>query len=150
MEAGAVPAGLGARDTLRLEAGYCLYGHELTDEISPLEAGLGWVVKLDAGDFVGREALAAQKEAGVRRKLVGLVTEGRGLPRADYEIVDAEGRPIGIVTSGSQSPALGTGVALGYVPNDPSITAPGTRLGIAVRGRVLPATVTKPPFHKSA
>ncbi len=148
--AGATPAGLGARDTLRLEAGYCLYGHELTDEITPLEAGLGWVVKLDAGDFVGRDALAAQKDAGVERKLVGLVTEGRGLPRADYEIVDPDGTPIGLVTSGSQSPVLGAGVALGYVPNDPAVTAPGTRLGIAVRGRVLPATVTKPPFHKGA
>lgn len=149
-EAGAVPAGLGARDTLRLEAGYCLYGHELTDETSPLEAGLGWVVKLDAGDFVGREALAAQKEAGIERKLVGLVTEGRGIPRAGYEITDAEGAPIGVVTSGSQSPVLETGVALGYVPNDPAYTAPGTRLGVAVRNRTLPATVTKPPFHKSA
>ena len=147
---GVRPAGLGARDTLRLEAGYCLYGHELTDDVTPLEAGLGWVVKLDAADFVGRDRLAAQKAAGVERKLVGLVVEGRGIPRAGYAITDPDGVPIGEVTSGSQSPGLGSGVALGYVPNDPAYTAPGTSLGVAVRSRVLPAVVTKPPFHKTA
>ena len=112
VEAGATPAGLGARDTLRLEAGYCLYGNELDDETTPLEAGLGWVVKPDAGDFVGRDALVAQKEAGVPRKLVGLVVEGRGIPRAGYPITDgvADGaEEIGAVTSGSQSPTLGAG-----------------------------------------
>ena len=144
------PAGLGARDTLRLEAGYCLYGHELTDEITPLQAGLGWVVKLDAGDFVGREALAAQRDAGIDQKLIGLVIDGRGIPRAGYAITDADGVPIGTVTSGSQSPALGAGVALGFVPNDPAHTAPGTRLGVAIRGRVLPAVVTRPPFHSAS
>ena len=148
VEAGATPAGLGARDTLRLEAGYCLYGHELTDDTTPLEAGLGWVVKPDAGDFVGRDALAAQKAEGVPRRLVGLVVEGRGIPRAGYPVVDADGAEIGTVTSGSQSPTLGQGVALALVASDPGHTAPGTRLGISVRGRVLPATVTKPPFHK--
>lgn len=149
VEAGAVPAGLGARDTLRLESGFCLYGQELDDETTPLEAGLGWVVKPDAGDFVGREALVRQKEAGPERRLVGLVVEGRGLPRTGYPITDAEGAEIGVVTSGSQSPALGAGVALGYVPNRPEYTAPGTALGVSVRGRVVPATVTKPPFHKA-
>ena len=149
VQAGATPAGLGARDTLRLEAGYCLYGHELDDETTPLEAGLGWVVKPDASDFVGRDALARQKAEGVPRRLVGLVVEGRGIPRAGYPIVDADGIELGAVTSGSQSPTLGRGVALGFVPNDPAYTALGTELGVSVRGRVLPATVTKPPFHKS-
>ncbi len=152
MEAGRArglkPAGLGARDTLRLEAGYCLYGNDITEETNPLEAGLGWLVKFDKGDFVGREALVKVKEEGPARKLVGFVVEGRGLPRHGYPILDAEGAEIGVVTSGTQSPVLRTGVGLGYVPNDPAFTRPGTRLGIAVRKRPLPATVTKPPFHK--
>ena len=150
LEAGAVPAGLGARDTLRLEAGYCLYGHELDDDTTPLEAGLGWVVKPDAGDFVGRDALVQQKAGGLDRKLVGLVVEGRGIPRAGYPIVDADGLEVGTVTSGGQSPTLGRGVALGYVRNEPSLTTPGARLGVSVRGRSLPATVTTPPFHKAS
>jgi aminomethyltransferase len=141
------PAGLGARDTLRLEAGYCLYGHELTDETTPLEAGLGWVVKPDAKEFVGREALVAQKAAGVPRRLVGLVCDGRGLPRDGFTVTDEAGAPVGTVTSGSQSPVLGTGVALALVENRPDLTAAGTRLAIDVRGRPLAATVTKPPFH---
>lgn len=149
LEAGATPTGLGARDTLRLEAGYCLYGHELDDDTSPLEAGLGWVVKLDAGDFVGRDALARQKASGVDRRLVGLVVDGRGIPRAGHLILDPDGLELGTVTSGSQSPTLGRGVALGYVPNDAGLTAPGTQLSVSVRGRALPATVTKPPFHKA-
>ncbi len=147
-EAGGTPAGLGARDTLRLESGFCLYGHELDDDTTPLEAGLGWVVKPDAGDFVGRDALAAQKAAGVPRRLVGLVVEGRGIPRAGYPVVDGDGAEVGTVTSGSQSPVLGQGVALAMVTNDAQYTAPGTGLGVSVRGRVLPAVVTKPPFHK--
>lgn len=150
LEAGAEPAGLGARDTLRLEAGFCLYGHELDRETTPLEAGLGWVVKPDAADFVGKDALVQQKEAGVPRKLVGLVVEGRGIPRAGYPITNADGEDVGTVTSGSQSPVLGKGIALGYVPNEERYTAPGTELGIRVRNRVLPAVVTKPPFHKTA
>ena len=149
LAAGATPAGLGARDTLRLEAGYCLYGHELDRDTTPLEAGLGWVVKPDASDFVGRDALVRQKESGIPRKLVGLVAESRSIPRAGHEIVTTDGKPVGIVTSGSQSPVLGKGVALGYVPNDPAYTTAGTPLGISVRGRVQAATVTKPPFHTS-
>jgi aminomethyltransferase len=144
------PAGLGARDTLRLEAGYCLYGHELTDETTPLEAGLGWVVKPDAGDFVGREALVQQKTSGVPRRLVGLVCEGRGIPRDGCAVMDESGAVVGTVTSGSQSPVLGAGVALALVENRPEVTAPGTRLAVDVRGRPLAATVTKPPFHKTA
>lgn len=153
MEAGAPlglqPAGLGARDTLRLEAGFCLYGNELNEETTPLEAGLGWVVKLQKDAFVGREALAQRKEAGLERRLVGFVMEDRGIPRQGYAIVDGDGNPIGEVTSGSQSPVLGHGIGLGYVRNDPAFTTPGSRLGIAVRSRILAATVTKPPFHKS-
>ena len=145
---GLQPAGLGARDTLRLEAGYCLYGHELTDEIAPLEAGLGWVTKLDKGDFVGRDALASLKERGLKRKLVGFVMDDRGIPRQGYAITDPGGRPVGEVTSGSQSPTLGEGIGLGYVTNDPAFTTPGSPVGIAVRGRILAATVQKPPFHK--
>jgi aminomethyltransferase len=145
---GLKPAGLGARDTLRLEAGYCLYGNDITEETNPLEAGLGWLVKLDKGDFVGRAALLKVKEEGPARKLVGFVTEGRGLPRHGYPILDAGGAEVGVVTSGTQSPVLGKGVGLGYVPNDPAFTRPGARLNIAVRNRTLPATVTKPPFHK--
>ncbi|OZC02798.1 glycine cleavage system aminomethyltransferase GcvT [Rubricoccus marinus] len=151
MEAGSarglLPAGLGARDTLRLESGFCLYGHELSDEITPLEAGVGWVVKLDAGDFVGAEALREQKASGVPRKLVGLVVEGRGIPREGYEIASGD-RVIGTVTSGTQSPVLAQGIGLGLVENDPAYTAPGSALAIRVRGRELAATVAKPPFHK--
>ena len=147
-EYGLKPAGLGARDTLRLEAGYCLYGHELTEETTPLEAGLGWVTKLGKGEFTGRGALAAQKEQGVPRKLVGFIMEERGIPRQGYAITDPSGEPIGEVTSGSQSPTLAEGIGLGYVPNDPEFTTPGSPIGIAVRGTVIPATVQKPPFHK--
>ncbi len=152
MEAGAKhglkPAGLGARDTLRLEAGYCLYGHELTEHTTPLEAGLGWVTKLGKGPFTGRGALEAQKEQGIPRKLVGFVMEERGIPRQGYAITGEEDAPIGEVTSGSQSPALAEGIGLGYVLNDPTYTTPGSPIGIAVRGKILAATVQKPPFHK--
>ena len=144
------PAGLGARDTLRLEAGYCLYGHELTADRTPLEAGLGWVVKLDAGDFEGAEALRRVTEEGPRQKLVAFVMEERGVPREGYALTDEEGRRLGEVTSGSQSPVLGRGIGLGYVPNDPAFTAPGAALWVDVRGRRLRATVTKPPLHTGA
>jgi aminomethyltransferase len=142
------PAGLGARDTLRLEAGYCLYGHELTEETNPLEAGLGWVVKLDGRDFTGSDALRRMKEAGLERRLVGFVMEERGIPREGHALVDADGNRLGEVTSGSQSPVLGQGVGLGYVPNDPPFTTPGAAVWVEVRGRRLRATVAKPPFHK--
>ena len=147
---GLTPAGLGARDTLRLEAGFCLYGHELTDDTTPLEAGLGWVVKPDAGDFVGREALVRQKADGVPRRLVGLLCAGRGIPRDGCVVVDDSGATVGTVTSGTQSPMLGTGIALALVENRPDLTSPGARLAVDVRGRPLAATVTKPPFATSA
>jgi aminomethyltransferase len=154
MEAGAEvdlrPAGLGARDTLRLEAGYSLYGNDLTDTTTPLEAGLGWVTKLDKGDFVGREALAQQKEAGVPRRLVAFVMEDRCIPRHGQTLVDEAGQTLGEVTSGTQSPTLGRGIGMGYVPNDPRYTAPGSAVFVEQRGQRFRARVAKPPLHKEA
>ncbi len=145
---GLLPAGLGARDTLRLEAGYCLYGHELTEEITPLEAGLGWTVKLDKGtDFSGREALLAEKQSGLRRKLVGIEPRDRGIPREGYAIL-ANGERIGTVTSGTMSPTLGRAVGLGYVP--PAYAAPGTEIAVEIRGKPVPAVVVAQPLYKRA
>lgn len=145
---GLKPAGLGARDTLRVEAGFCLYGNDITDETNPLEAGLGWLVKLDKGDFVGRAALQQIKAEGPARRLVGFVLEDRGVPRQGYALQDDDGATIGEVTSGTQSPVLERGVGMGYVPNNAAYTTPGRPLHVAARGRVLRATVAKPPFHK--
>jgi aminomethyltransferase len=149
-EQGLKPAGLGARDTLRLEAGLCLHGNDITEQTNPYEAGLGWLVKLDKGDFVGRDALADIKENGPDRMLVGFVSEERGIPRHDHIIQSPEGDEIGIVTSGTQSPILDTGIGLGYVPNDPTYTEPGQPLHIASRRRTFEATVRKPPFHEDS
>jgi aminomethyltransferase len=149
MEAGAPfgikPIGLAARDTLRLEMGYCLYGNDIDDTTSPLEAGLGWITKFSK-DFVNSEALARQKEAGVERKLVGFQLEERGIPRHDYPVTDAEGNPVGRVTSGTMSPSLGVGIGMGYVPV--GLSAPGTEIHIQIRKNLLPATVVKLPFYK--
>lgn len=142
------PAGLGARDTLRLEAGYCLYGHELDDETTPFEAGLGWVTKLEKGDFVGSGALRKAKEEGSKRKLVGFVMDERAIPRPGYPILDSDGDKIGEVTSGSQSPVLSKGIGLGYVENREDLTTPGSDVLIEIRGRRLKGTVKKPPLHK--
>ncbi len=142
LAAGVTPAGLGARDTLRLEAGLPLHGHELGAGITTLQAGLGWVVSWDKGDFRGRDALLAEREAGVARKLVGLTTEGRRPPRADQPVV-RDGETIGIVTSGNFSPELGHGIALAFVTSDVEL---GDALAIDVRGTELPAVVVKPPF----
>lgn len=146
--AGIKPAGLGARDTLRLESGYCLYGNDITEEINPLEAGLGWVTKLDKNGFIGHDALQAAKEAGLTRKRVGFVMSERGIPRQGYAIHDMDDKPVGFVSSGSQSPILSCGIGMGYVPNVDSLTKPGSELLIAVRDRRLKAVVKKPPFHK--
>ena len=152
MDAGAAhglkPAGLGARDTLRLEAGFCLYGNDMDEQTNTYEAGLGWITKPDKDDFVGRDALVQVKAEGPSRKLVGFVMEERSIPRHDYPILDTDGTEIGVVTSGSQSPILEKGIGLGYVPNDPAYTTPGAEIAISVRGRAFPARVTKPPFHK--
>ena len=146
---GLKPAGLGARDTLRLEAGLCLYGHDITEETNPIEAGLGWLTKLDKGEFVGRQTLAEIEATGPDRKLIGFVMEDRGIPREGYSILDSEGAQVGFVTSGSQSPMLEKGIGLGYVVNQPLHTEPGRPLAIEIRGRAREATVKNPPFHKA-
>lgn len=146
---GLKPAGLGARDTLRLEAGLCLHGNDITEQTNPYEAGLGWLVKLEKGEFIGRDALQTIHEEGPSRSLVGFVAAERGIPRHDHMIQSPEGNTIGVVTSGTQSPVLDTGIGLGYVPNDPAYTEPGQSLRIASRRRTFEATVQDPPFHKS-
>ncbi|HEX5758481.1 MAG TPA: glycine cleavage system aminomethyltransferase GcvT [Thermoanaerobaculia bacterium] len=142
---GLVPAGLGARDTLRLEAGMALYGHEIDDTTTPFEAGLDWVVKLDKGDFVGRDALAAQRREGIRRKLAGFEIEGRGIARQGHAVVDGSG-PVGVVTSGTWSPTFEKALGMAYVPVE--LAAPGARLAVDVRGRALPAAVVGLPFYR--
>jgi aminomethyltransferase len=143
---GLLPAGLGARDTLRLEAGYCLYGHELTEDITPLEAGLGWTVKLDKGDdFIGREALVAEKAQGLRRKLVGIELTERGVPRATYPILQ-HGAVVGELTSGAIGPTVGKPIGMGYM--QPGETSPGTPVEIEIRGKRIPAVIAALPFYK--
>jgi aminomethyltransferase len=142
LAAGVTPAGLGARDTLRLEAGLPLHGHELGEGITPLQAGLGWVVGWDKGEFRGRAPLAAERERGVARRLRGLLVEGRRPPRA-HNVVLVDGAPAGEVTSGNFSPVLGRAIALAFLP--PGVVD-GTAVVVDVRGHELAATVTKPPF----
>ena len=144
-EFGIKPIGLAARDTLRLEMGYCLYGNDINDTTSPLEAGLGWITKFNK-DFINAEALKNQKEAGVTRKLIGFELDERGIPRHDYDIVDENGQPIGIVTSGTMSPSLGKGIGLGYVPT--AFAKPESKIHIQIRKKAVPATVVKLPFYK--
>ncbi|RMA64206.1 glycine cleavage system aminomethyltransferase GcvT [Ulvibacter antarcticus] len=149
MEAGAdfgiKPIGLAARDTLRLEMGYCLYGNDITDTTSPFEAGLGWITKFTK-DFVNSEALKKEKEHGPERRLIAFELDERGIPRQDYDIVDGNGNKIGIVTSGTMSPSLGIGIGLGYVP--PVFRDPGSKIYIQIRKNAVPATVVKLPFYK--
>ncbi len=149
MEAGKAhgikPIGLGARDTLRLEMGFCLYGNDIDDTTSPLEAGLGWITKFDK-EFVNSENLKAQKEQGVSRKLIGFEMLEKAIPRAHYEIVNAEGEKVGEVTSGTMSPSLGKGIGLGYVTKDYSKV--GTEISIRVRNKDMKAQVVKLPFVK--
>ena len=140
------PAGLGARDTLRLEAALPLYGHELDDGTSPLEAGLDRFVKLEAGGFLGADAIARRKRAGHSRALVGFVLEGRGVARAGHALLHGGGT-IGVVTSGGPSPTLGKSIGLGYVP--PALAAPGTGLEVAIRERAVAARVVETPFIRS-
>ncbi len=143
IDTGVVPAGLGARDTLRLEAGLPLHGHELGPGITPLQAGLGWVVRWDKVDFRGRSALEAERASGPSRRLRGLLAEGRRPPRDGCEVRRGAGRA-GVVTSGNFSPVLGRGIALALLAPDVEI---GDEVVIDVRGRDLPAEVVKPPFH---
>ncbi len=142
------PAGLGARDTLRIEAGFCLYGNELSETTNPYEVNLGWVTKLDKGYFIGQDALREIKTRGPKRRLVGLVMNERGIPRAGYPVVASSGDQIGEVTSGAQSPVLGCGVALALVENKPAFTTPGHEAGIRIRSRTLSSSVHQPPFHQ--
>ncbi len=142
---GIKPIGLAARDTLRLEMGYCLYGNDITDETSPYEAGLGWITKFTK-DFVNSEALAREKEHGPKRKLVAFELDDRGIPRQGYDIVDGQGKTIGEVTSGTMSPSLGKGIGLGYVPN--IFTDIGSKINIQIRKNAVAATVVKLPFYK--
>lgn len=142
---GIKPIGLAARDTLRLEMGYCLYGNDIDDTTSPLEAGLGWITKFTK-DFVNAEALKAQKEAGVTRKLVAFELTERGVPRHDYDIVNADGNNIGRVTSGTMSPSLEKGIGLGYVTIENSKI--DSEIFIQVRKKQIPAKVVKLPFYK--
>jgi len=137
------PIGLGARDTLRLEMGFCLYGNDIDDATSPLEGGLGWITKFTK-DFTNSTSIKAQKEAGIKKKLVGFKMIDKGIPRHDYPIKDATGNVIGKVTSGTQSPMLGIGIGLGYVKSEHS--AVGSEIFIEVRGKALKAVVSKMPF----
>ena len=141
---GLIPAGLGARDSLRLEMGYSLYGNDLDENHTTLESGLGWITKLDNDDFVGRDALIEQKENGVARRLVGMKLEGRAFPRPGYPIV-SNGEAVGQITSGTMSPSLGVGIALGYVPSE--MARIDTVLQIDVRGRLADGRVQRPPFY---
>jgi len=139
------PIGLGARDTLRLEMGFCLYGNDIDDTTSPIEAGLGWITKFSK-PFTNSEALQAQKEAGIQKKLVGFEMIDRGIPRHDYEIADAEGNVIGRVTSGTQAPSLQKAIGMGYVAKD--FAKEGTEVFINIRNTPIKAKVVKFPFYK--
>lgn len=143
---GIKPIGLAARDTLRLEMGYCLYGNDIDDTTSPIEAGLGWITKFTK-DFVNAEAIKNQKEEGATRKLIAFELQERGIPRQGYEIVDAEGNAIGKVTSGTQSPSLGKGIGLGYVPAE--IAKTDEIINIQIRKNAVPAKIVKLPFYKN-
>ena len=137
--------GLGARDTLRLEKGFCLYGNDIDDTTSPIEAGLGWITKFVEGkDFIDREVLAKQKAEGVERKLVAFKMIERGIPRHGYELADAEGNVIGVVTSGTMSPTLREGIGMGYVKT--AHAAIGSQIAVVIRGRQIKAEVVKAPF----
>lgn len=137
--------GLGARDTLRLEKGFCLYGNDICDTTSPIEAGLGWITKfVDGKDFIDRDLLAAQKANGTERKLVGFKMIDRGIPRHEYTLADLGGNPIGAVTSGTMSPCLKVGIGLGYVKSE--FAAVGTQIAVVIRDRLIRAEVVKYPF----
>ncbi|HEY7216857.1 MAG TPA: glycine cleavage system aminomethyltransferase GcvT [Candidatus Binatia bacterium] len=142
---GLTAAGLGARDTLRLEKAYPLYGHEIDDSTTPLEAGLEWVVKFSKGEFPGRDVLLRQKESGIQRKLVGLEMIGPGIARSEYGLFN-HGRPIGRITSGTKSPSLGKSIALGYIAIEESEI--GNIVDVEIRGRNCPARVVGLPFYR--
>lgn len=151
LEAGAdwgiKPVGLAARDTLRLEMGYCLYGNDIDDTTSPIEAGLGWITKFTK-DFVNAENLQKEKERGAERRLIAFELDERGIPRQGYDIVDGNGNKIGNVTSGTMSPSMGIGIGMGYVPT--IFKDVGSKIYIQIRKNRVPATVVKLPFYKKA
>lgn len=150
LEAGArygiAPIGLGARDTLRLEARLSLYGNEIDETTNPLEAGLGWIVKLDKPDFIGKSALLAVREQGLTRRIVGFEMTGRGIARHGYPLCDGAGNPVGICTSGGPSPTLGKSIGLGYLPL--GLAEVGTQIQVDCRGKAIPATVVRTPFYR--
>src|SRR5690606_18950977 len=147
--AGATPCGLGARDTLRLEMGYPLNGSDLSPERSPIEAGLGFLVDLEKGDFIGRETLARQKAEGPALRLAALEYTDKGAPpRAHYPVLDTAGNVVSELSSGVLSPSLGKGIGMAYLPS--ALAKPGTELFVDVRGRRFPAKVVKKPFYKPA
>ena len=146
-EFGIKPCGLGARNTLRLEAGMALYGHEIHASITPLEAGLEWIVKMDKHDFIGRTALAGQREKGVRRRLIGFEMRQRGIARDGYEVF-VEGRPAGWVTSGAPSPTLNKNIGLCYLPTE--LAESGRRIEILIRNQMVTAETRPAPFYKRA
>lgn len=143
---GVAPIGLGARDTLRLEARLSLYGNEIDETTNPLEAGLGWSVKLEKPRFLGREALVAAKERGLERRLVGFEVTGRGVARHGYPLLSEDGRTVGICTSGGPAPTLGKNIGLGYLPT--ALTSVGTRFQVDCRGKCVEAVVVPTPFYK--
>jgi len=142
---GIKPIGLAARDTLRLEMGYCLYGNDINDTTSPIEAGLGWITKFTK-EFTNWEALKLQKEEGTSRRLIAFELNERGIPRQGYNIVDDSGNVIGDVTSGTMSPSLGIGIGMGYVTSE--YKKVGTQINIQIRKKAVPATIVKLPFYK--
>ncbi len=147
IEAGVIPCGLGARDTLRLEAAMALYGQDIDDTTTPLEAALGWLVHLDTkGDFIGSDTLKQQKTGGVQRKLVGLQMQGRNIARHGYAVLSA-GKKVGEITSGTLSPTLGYPIALAYIPTE--LAKVGNQLEVEIRGKNYPTTVVKRPFYRS-
>ncbi|MBL8909732.1 MAG: glycine cleavage system aminomethyltransferase GcvT [Archangium sp.] len=145
IDGGAGPAGLGARDSLRTEMKYALYGNDIDDQHTPLEAGLGWIVKWDKGDFIGKAALEAQKAAGIPRKLIGFELTEPGVPRAHYAILK-DGQKVGEVTSGTMGPSTKKAIGIGYVP--PALAAEGSTFHVDIRNRPVAAKVVKTPFYK--
>jgi len=142
---GIKPIGLAARDTLRLEMGFCLYGNDIDDTTSPIEAGLGWITKFTK-DFINSEALKKEKEEGPKRKLIAFELDERGIPRQGYDIVDSEGKVIGNVTSGTMSPSLDKGIGMGYIPTE--MAKANEKIFIQIRKKAIPATLVKLPFYK--
>ena len=145
LEQGVVPCGLGARDTLRMEMGFCLYGNDIDDTTSPLAAGLGWITKF-TNDFVGRPVLEATKQVGASERLIGLTMSERGIPRHGYEVTDATGAVVGRVTSGTMAPSLGHGIGMAYI--EASLAKPGTALNVMIRNKPTACVVTRFPFYQ--